>query len=55
MKIKELVDILKQYPEDSNVILSHEYGCYLVDEYNYTPMNCCTLINNDLYIEIEEL
>lgn len=55
MKVKELIDILKQYPEDSNVILSHEYGDYLVDEYEYVPINSCKLVNNNLYIEIDEL
>ena len=52
MKIKELINILNKYPENTNIVF--EYKC-IDDVFEYIPNGFVELVNNNLYIEIDEI
>jgi hypothetical protein len=52
MKIKELINILNKHPEDANIIFEDKF---IYDVFEYIPTYSVELINNTLYIEIEEI
>lgn len=52
MKIKELINILNKYPEDTNIVFEYNF---IDDIFEYTPTGFVELADNTLYIEIEEI
>jgi len=52
MKIKKLINILQQYPEDADVIFEYNF---IYDVFEYVPTGFSELLNDRLYIEMEEL
>ena len=52
MKIKELIKILNKYPENTDIVFEYKF---IDDVFEYTPTGFVELVNNTLYIEIEEI
>ena len=52
MKIKELIKILNKYPENTDIVFEYKF---IDDVFEYAPTGFVELVNNTLYIEIEEI
>lgn len=52
MKIKELINILNKYTEDTDIVFEYKF---IDDVLEYIPTGFVELVDNTLYIEIEEI